>query len=105
MSDFDISPEDLEILIQECNETISQFKKQEWQHMMEIKAIKKQLKEVRRDRDYLVAVQKGSEWTDLLDSCDGDTLEDKKRKIIGTLTLKYNTLFARAKALATMEPN
>jgi len=86
-NDLELSAEDLEILIRDCDESIQALQKLEWDLVFELRNVKKEIKSVKLEKDYLRSLQQGHDWQAPLSEN-----EELKTQIIGTLTLRLRQL-------------
>lgn len=62
MSDLQIAPQDLEILISECEERIKELHKEKWQVALRLKKINKTILEVKEEKSYLKTLMQAEDW-------------------------------------------
>jgi len=99
-SELDFSKEDCEILIEECNTTLKKLKYEEWKIFFSLKNLRKQMKQVRGERDYLQSLIVASVWSTPLTMTNSNhsTLErDETAKLeyMGSITKRYRQMIEK----------
>ena len=102
-SDLDLTDEEYEILLAECQEIMTGLKKREWQLVLDLKDVRKEMNQVRNEKDYLMSLKAGSNWAIPLtgDIASKDTMDEtkKRQELQKSLTLRYKHLITRFSSL------
>lgn len=68
MSDLQIVPQDLEILISECEQRIKELHKEKWQVALRLKKINKTIQEVKEEKSYFKTLMQAEDWQTTLNN-------------------------------------
>jgi hypothetical protein len=91
----DLTEEDYRSLKEDCNREIQTLKSQETMMLLELDSIRRKIRRVRNEKEYLRVFQMGND-------AEGELLS-MKPQIKGTLTLRFQKLMKRMKSKSMEE--
>lgn len=92
-----ISKEDLNVMVEQCKTEVKELKNREKMMVMELNSLKRKLRRTRNEKDYLLRLQRGEDPV--------SALQNMRPDVMGTLTLRYNTLYRTQHSSHTTTPN
>jgi len=88
-NDLDLNPEEYEILIADCDAEYADLKSKEMLLTIEMDALKRKMRHVASEKEYLMSLKSGTDWSDT------GIAGPVKHTIIGTLTMRHQNLLAK----------